>query len=121
MLSGAPESLSEAEGHITDGETGKPPESPAQPQTLKEGPAFRRTHRNFLHGNREAPRSSAGDSGPADRSENAQCRSSDRHEHGESDDRVVPEQTAKEGGESFWSLYQRFKWHVRISVRISPP
>ncbi len=106
--SGTPTLLSEAEGNTVAGDHGEPAAGPAQSQTLKEGSAFRRTHGNSLHGNREAPRSSAEDGEPADRSEKAQRRSSDMHERGESDDRVVPEQTAKESGQDYWSFYERY-------------
>ena len=107
-LSGTPTLLTEAEGNTVAGDHGEPAAGPAQSQTLKEGPAFRRTQGNSTHGNREAPRSSAEDGEPADRSEKAQSRSSDMYERGESDDRVVPEQTAKESGQDYWSFYERY-------------
>ncbi|MGD0464281.1 MAG: hypothetical protein ABSB74_17500 [Tepidisphaeraceae bacterium] len=92
--SGTPTPLCEAEGKIEGVDKGEPSTSPAQSQTLKEGSAFRGTRENFLHGNRETPRTSAEKNGAADRSEKALCRTSDMHVFGESDDRVVPEQPA---------------------------
>jgi RNA-directed DNA polymerase len=106
-LFGTPTPLSEAEGNIAGGAHGKPPVSPAQSQTLKQGPPLRCMRGNSLHGNRETPRPSAEDGESADRSEKAKCRASDMHGCGESDDRVVPEQPAKESDRSFWSLYER--------------
>ena len=105
--SGTPTPLSEAEGNITGGADGEPPVSPAQSQTLKRDPVLRSMCGNSLHGNRETPRPHADDGESAGRSEKAQSQSSDMHGRGESDDRIVPEQPAKEGGQSFWSLYER--------------
>jgi RNA-directed DNA polymerase len=106
--SGTPTPLSYAEGNTIGGAHGEPPAGPAQSQTLKQGSALRSMHGNSLHGNRETPLPSADDGASADRSEKAESRSSDMHGGGESDGRVVPEQTAKEGGRSFWSLYKQY-------------
>ena len=95
-----PTPLTEAEGNIVGGNKGKPSASPAQSKTLS-------MRGNFLHGNRETPRTSAAKDGAADRSEKAKSPASDMHVLGESDDRVVPEQPAKEDDRSFWSLYER--------------
>ena len=108
--SGTPTPLTQAEGNITGGDRGEPPESPAQSQTLKRGgDAPRSTRGNSPHGNRDTPQPPADDGASAGRSEKALGRSSDVHGRGESDGRVVPEQPAKEdgGGEGFWSLYER--------------
>jgi RNA-directed DNA polymerase len=94
--SGTPTPLSDAEGKIGGGDKGEPSTSPAQSQTLS-------TRGNFLHGNREAPRTSATS---ADRSEKALGRAPDMHVFGESDDRVAPEQPANHS-EVFWTLWER--------------
>ena len=51
--SGVPTPLSEAEGHTEGGVIGKPPEDPAQSETLS-------MRGNSLHGKREIPRVPAG-------------------------------------------------------------
>jgi group II intron reverse transcriptase/maturase len=62
---------------------------------------------NSPHGNRDTPCPPVEDGESAGRSEKAQRQSSDMHGRGESDDRVVPEQPAKEGDLNFWTLYER--------------
>src|SRR5512135_1762324 len=79
--SGVPTPLSEAEGHTEGGATGKPPEDPAQSETL-------RMRGNSLHGKREIPRAPAADGG-AGRSGKVIDQTPDMHAHGKSDDRVV--------------------------------
>ena len=70
-----------AEGSTEDGATGKPPEDPAQSETL-------RMRGNSLHGKREIPRASAAD-GAAGRSGKVVDRAPDMHARGKSDGRVV--------------------------------
>src|SRR5581483_3926890 len=56
----------------------------------------------------EAPQLTGAEVEASVRSEKALCQSSDMHGGGESDERIVPQQPAKEGEpESFWSLYER--------------
>lgn len=110
--SGTPTPWFEAEGHIAGHDmkdTGKCPAGPARSKTpTSEGGAFHRTRENSLHGNRETPPPSVTNGEVMDRSEKAKRQSSDMHGGGESDDRVVPEQPAKEGEQqSYWSLYER--------------
>jgi group II intron reverse transcriptase/maturase len=65
---------------------------------------------NSLLGNRKTPQPSASGGESANRSEKAHGLASDMHGCGESDDRIVPEQPAKENEqarESFWPLYER--------------
>ena len=80
--SGVPTPLCEAEGHTEGGDTGEPPEDPAQSETL-------RMRGNPLHGKREIPRAPATDGG-AGRSGKVVDRTPDMHARGKSDDRVVP-------------------------------
>lgn len=117
--SGTPTPCFEAEGHIAADDmmdTGKSPAGPARSQTpISGGTAFHRTRGNssqqerqrLFDGNREAPQSSVTEGEVADWSEKAKRRASDKYDSGESDDRVVPEQPAKEGEQSYWSLYER--------------
>jgi group II intron reverse transcriptase/maturase len=99
IIFGTPTPLSEAEGKIGGGDRGEPATSPAQSQTLS-------MYGNFLHGNRETPRTSSEKDGSEDRSEKATCPTSDMHVPGESDDRVVPEQSANDS-DDVWSLWER--------------
>ena len=80
--SGVPTPLCEAEGHTEGGVIGKPPEDPAQSETL-------RMHGNPLHGKREIPRASAADGG-TDRSGKVIDLKPGMHARGKSDDCVVP-------------------------------
>ncbi len=80
--SGAPTSLTEAEGHTGGSVIGKLPSGPAQSKTL-------RMRGNSLHGTREIPPASAPDGG-ADRSAKAAGRNADVHAGGKSDGRTVP-------------------------------
>ncbi len=77
-----PTPLCEAEGHTEGGVIGKPPEDPAQSETL-------RMRGNPLHGKREIPRASAADGG-ADRSGKVIDLKPGMHARRKSDDCVVP-------------------------------
>jgi RNA-directed DNA polymerase len=96
--SGVPTPLSEAEGHTEGGDLGEPPSDPAQSKTLS-------MRENSLHGNREIPRTSAGDEasrpdGLADRPEKVGDRTSGMHVRGKSDDRVVPKKPSNNDSKS---------------------
>jgi len=111
---GTPTSLSEAEGHTTGIDSGEMPAGPAQSQTPKTASGGCCMRGNSPHGNRETsgpPVGSLGqplrDGEPAGRSEKATSRSSDMHGPEESDDRVVPEQPAKENVQDYWAFYKR--------------
>src|SRR5262245_48878778 len=80
--SGVPMLLREAEGHTQIGDTGEPVRDPAQSETLC-------MRGNSSHGNREIPASPATD-GVSGRSEKATSRTSDMHDAGKSDGRIVP-------------------------------
>jgi len=87
--SGVPTTLSGAEGNIGRDASGEPCPDPAQSKTL-------RMRGNSLHGNRETPRTPAGEV-PAGRSEKAVGRTSDMHVRGESDGPIVPENLPNKG------------------------
>ena len=88
--SGAPTSLTEAEGHTGGSVIGKLPSGPAQSKTL-------RMRGNSLHGTREIPPASAPDGG-ADRSAKAEGRKADKHAGGKSDGRIIPKKQANKVG-----------------------
>ena len=92
---GVPTPLSNAEGNITGRANGERPVNSAQSETLS-------MRGNSLHGNREIPQVPA-DDGSAGRPEKATGCTSGMHACGKSDGRVVPEQPAKESGQSFWA------------------
>lgn len=87
--SGVPTPLSEAEGHIVDGDIGETSTDPAQSKTLS-------MRENSLHGNREIPRSSLVD-GARDRSGKGTPHNPDMHDLGKSDDGIVPEKSPNKG------------------------
>ena len=89
--SGVPTPLCEAEGHTEGGATGKPPEDPAQSETLS-------MRGNPLHGKREIPRVPVADGG-AGRSGKVVDLKPDTHARGKSDDRVVPEKPPNNDGD----------------------
>src|SRR4029077_8920530 len=78
---GVPTPLSEAEGHTEGGAIGKPPEDPAQSETLS-------MRGNSLHGKREIPRVPIVD-GTTGRPEKVTNRNPGMHARGKSDGRVV--------------------------------
>jgi RNA-directed DNA polymerase len=80
--SGAPTSLSEAEGHTDRGRKRKSPDGPARSET-------RRTCGSFLRENRESPVSPAAD-GVAGRAGKAKGRTPAMHDAGQSDRPVLP-------------------------------
>ena len=87
--SGVPTLLTQAEGNIGQGARGESCPDPAQSKTL-------RMRGNSLHGNRETPRTPAGEV-PAGRSEKAEGRTSDMHVRGESDGSIVPKNLSNKG------------------------
>ena len=87
--SGVPTPLCEAEGHTEGGVIGKPPEDPAQSETLS-------MRGNSLHGKREIPQVPNG-LVPRGRSGKAIGRTPDMHAWGKSDDCVVPGKPPNKG------------------------
>ena len=77
-----PTLLCEAEGHTEGGAIGKPPEDPAQSETLS-------MRGNPSRGKREIPQVPVGD-GTAGRPEKVTNRNPGRHARGKSDGRVIP-------------------------------
>ena len=89
--SGVPTPLCEAEGHTEGGVIGKPPEDPAQSETLS-------MRGNSSHGKREIPRAPAAD-GAAGRSGKVIDLKPGMHARGKSDGRVVPEKPPNNDGD----------------------
>jgi RNA-directed DNA polymerase len=89
LPSGVPTPLSEAEGHTEGGAIGKPPEDPAQSETLC-------MRGNSSHRKREIPQVPTG-LVPRGRSGKAIGRTPDMHAWGKSDDCVVPGKPPNKG------------------------
>src|SRR5262249_39519609 len=124
-VSGVPTLLTQAEGNIASGVTGKPSANPAQSENL-------RMRGNSLHGNREIPRASA--PGVVDRPEKVADRTSGMYACGKSDGRILPRKPPNKGmrraeavegrrpakgndKESILSAPPRWTWRVCLDFR----